>query len=71
MMMTDPRETETGNQDDQPTRPRTVVYYRQSTQDRQEGSIHVQRVQVREWAEKNGLEVIDEFADSGEAGPGV
>jgi DNA invertase Pin-like site-specific DNA recombinase len=67
--MTDSRETEPGDQNDQPNRPRAVVYYRQSTQDRQDNPIHVQREQVREWAEKNGLEVIEEFADPAQSGP--
>jgi DNA invertase Pin-like site-specific DNA recombinase len=46
-------------------RPRAVAYYRHSAQDRQENSIPIQREQVRQWAEKNGVEIIDEFEDAG------
>ena len=49
-------------------RPRAVAYYRHSAQDRQENSIPIQREQVREWAEKNGVEIIKEFADAGKSG---
>jgi hypothetical protein len=45
-----------------------VAYYRHSAQDRQENSIPIQRDQVREWAEKNGVEIIHEFADAGKSG---
>ena len=57
--------------DDQPAdagRPRAVAYYRHSVQDRQENSIPIQREQVRQWAERNGVEIIEEFADAGESG---
>ena len=47
---------------------RTVAYYRHSAQDRQENSIPIQRDQVREWASKNGVEIIHEFADAGKSG---
>ena len=47
---------------------RAVAYYRHSAQDRQENSIPIQRDQVREWAEKNGVEIIHEFADAGKSG---
>ena len=49
-------------------RPRAVAYYRHSAQDRQENSIPIQQEQVREWAEKNGVEIIKEFADAGKSG---
>ena len=49
-------------------RVRAVAYYRHSAQDRQENSIPIQRDQVREWAEKNGVEIIHEFADAGKSG---
>ena len=49
-------------------RPRAVAYYRHSAQDRQENSIPIQREQVREWAEKNNLEIIQEFEDAGKSG---
>ena len=47
---------------------RAVAYYRHSAQDRQENSIPLQRDQVREWADKNGVEIIQEFADPGKSG---
>jgi DNA invertase Pin-like site-specific DNA recombinase len=47
---------------------RAVAYYRHSAQDRQENSIPIQRDQVREWAEKNGVEIIHEFSDAGKSG---
>ncbi len=34
----------------------------------QESSIPIQQDQVREWAEKNGVEIVREFADHGESG---
>lgn len=51
-----------------PARIRAVAYYRHSAQDRQENSIPIQRDQVREWADKNGVEIIEEFADAGKSG---
>ena len=50
---------------DAPKRIRAIAYYRHSAQDRQENSIPIQRDQVREWAEKNGVEIIHEFSDAG------
>ncbi len=47
---------------------RAVAYYRHSAQDRQENSIPIQRDQVREWADKNGVEIIQEFSDAGKSG---
>lgn len=47
---------------------RAVAYYRHSAQDRQENSIPIQQDQVREWAQKNGVEIIHEFADAGKSG---
>jgi DNA invertase Pin-like site-specific DNA recombinase len=49
-------------------RPRAVAYYRHSAQERQQNSIPIQREQVREWAEKNGVEIIHEFEDAGKSG---
>ena len=56
--------------EDQPivVRPRAVAYYRHSAQDRQENSIPIQREQVHQWAEKNGVEIIEEFEDAGKSG---
>jgi len=51
-----------------PARVRAVAYYRHSAQDRQENSIPIQKDQVREWADKNGVEIIEEFADAGISG---
>jgi DNA invertase Pin-like site-specific DNA recombinase len=48
--------------------PRAVAYYRHSAQERQENSIPIQREQVREWAKKNGVEIIQEFEDAGKSG---
>jgi len=47
---------------------KAVAYYRHSAQDRQENSIPIQQEQVREWADKNGVEIIHEFADAGKSG---
>ncbi|OHB80852.1 MAG: hypothetical protein A2V98_08295 [Planctomycetes bacterium RBG_16_64_12] len=55
--MTHSLETGTGDQNNQPTRPKAVAYYRHSAQERQENSISIQRDQVREWAEKNGVDI--------------
>ena len=51
-----------------PKRTRAIAYYRHSAQDRQENSIPIQRDQVREWADKNGVEIIHEFSDAGKSG---
>jgi DNA invertase Pin-like site-specific DNA recombinase len=53
---------------DEPPRVRAVAYYRHSAQDRQENSVALQQEQVREWARKNGVEIIHEFADRGKSG---
>lgn len=47
---------------------RAVAYYRHSAQDRQENSIPIQSDQVREFARKHGLEIIQEFKDHGKSG---
>ena len=52
----------------EPERPKAVAYYRHSAQDRQENSIPIQQDQVREWAEKHGFEIIQEYADAGKSG---
>ena len=51
-----------------PPKIRAVAYYRHSAQDRQENSIPIQQDQVREWALKNGVEIIREFPDAGKSG---
>jgi DNA invertase Pin-like site-specific DNA recombinase len=47
---------------------RAIAYYCHSAQDRQEKSILIQQDQVREWAAKNGVHIIHEFADAGKSG---
>jgi DNA invertase Pin-like site-specific DNA recombinase len=59
---------EVASEEQAAARPRAVAYYRHSAQDRQENSIPIQREQVREWAENNGVEIIEEFADAGKSG---
>ena len=61
-------ETDPDVQRIEPPRFRAVAYYRHSAQDRQENSIPLQQEQVREWAEKNGVDIIHEFADAGKSG---
>ena len=68
MTMTAWWKTETADLPAPPLRIPAVAYYRHSAQDRQENSIPIQRDQVREWAEKNGVEIIKEFADHGKSG---
>jgi hypothetical protein len=47
---------------------RAIAYYRHSAQDRRENSIPIQQDQVREWAAKNGVHIIHEFADADKSG---
>lgn len=54
--------------DGAPAQPWAVAYYRHSAQDRQENSIPIQQEQVRQFAEEHGIEIIEEFADSGDSG---
>ena len=56
------------SESDPAVRPRAVAYYRHSAQDRQENSVLLQQEQVRQWAEKNGVDIIEEFADRGKSG---
>ena len=53
---------------DEPTRKRAIAYYRSSADRRLENSIPFQQDQVREWAEKNAVEIIREFFDSNRSG---
>jgi DNA invertase Pin-like site-specific DNA recombinase len=48
--------------------PRAMAHFRHSLEDHQEDSLPIQRDQVREWAERNGVEIIQEFADAGKSG---
>jgi DNA invertase Pin-like site-specific DNA recombinase len=61
-------EVDTAVQPQELPKTRAVAYYRHSAQDRQENSIPIQRDQVREWANKNGVEIIHEFSDAGKSG---
>jgi len=45
-----------------------LAYYRHSAEGRQENSIEIQREQVRVFAEKNSIEIIEEFEDAGKSG---
>ncbi len=51
-----------------PSRVRAIAYYRQSTEHQRADSITNQQVQVREWATKNGVEIIREFSDVEKSG---
>ena len=51
-----------------PPRLRAVAYYRHSAQDRQENSIPLQQEQVRQFADENGVDIINEFLDCGKSG---
>ncbi len=66
--MTNWWEIGTAAQPEEVPKTRAVAYYRHSAQDRQENSIPIQRDQVREWATKNGVEIIHEFSDAGKSG---
>lgn len=66
--MTNWWEIGTAAQSQEVPKTRAVAYYRHSAQDRQENSIPIQRDQVREWALKNGVEIIHEFSDAGKSG---
>jgi len=48
--------------------PRAVAYYRHSAQERKKNSIPIQQDLVRDWAEKHGVEIIEEFKDAGKSG---
>ena len=66
--MTNWWEIGTAAQPEEVPKTRAVAYYRHSAQDRQENSIPIQREQVHQWAEKNGVEIIEEFEDAGKSG---
>jgi len=55
-----------GTPDSQAAEPnvQTVAYHRESAPDM---PISIQRDQIREWANKNGLEVVCEFSDCGKS----
>ena len=47
--------------------PRAMAYYRHSDQEQQNHSIPAQREPIHAWAEKNGVEIIEEFSDPGKS----
>lgn len=47
---------------------RAVAYYRHSVRDRREAAIRLQRERVREWARRQGIEILQEFIDCAPAG---
>ncbi len=47
---------------------RALGYYRHSAEGRQENSIGIQREQVRDFAEKNNIEIVAEYSDAGKSG---
>jgi hypothetical protein len=47
---------------------RALAYYRHSAQNRQKNSIEIQRRQVREFAERNNIEIVCEYSDAGVSG---
>ena len=46
-----------------------MAYYRHSDQEQQDRSIPAQREQVRQWAENNGVEIVEEFSDPNKSEP--
>jgi hypothetical protein len=49
-------------------RLRTVAYYRHSAEIGQENSVEIQQDNVRAFADKHNLEIVEEFADRGKSG---
>ena len=47
---------------------KAIAYYRHSAQDRQENSIPIQKEQIKKFADKHGIEIIDHFSDYGKSG---
>jgi DNA invertase Pin-like site-specific DNA recombinase len=47
---------------------RALAYYRHSAQNRQKNSIEIPRRQVREFAERNNIEIVCEYSDAGVSG---
>lgn len=60
--------TRVNDQADGQTRIRAVAYYRHSAEIGQENSVEIQRDNVRAFAAKHDLEIIEEFADRGKSG---
>ncbi|MEX0653359.1 MAG: recombinase family protein [Phycisphaeraceae bacterium] len=53
---------------DSQTRLRAVAYYRHSAEIGQENSVEIQQDNVRSFAERHDIEIINEFADRGKSG---
>ena len=68
MSITPEQTPDTTRESEKPASIRAVAYYRHSVLGGQEVSFAYQRSQVRAWADKNGVEIIQEFVDEGESG---
>ena len=71
MTPTHGQKTDITDLSEKPTRIRAVAYYRHSGFEGQADSIAFQRNQIRAWAEKNGVEIIQGFVDYGDLGLGA
>ena len=60
--------TKTNGQSDGQPRLRAVAYYRHSAEIGQENSVEIQQDNVRSFAERHDIEIINEFADRGKSG---
>ena len=49
------------------SKPRSVAYYRHPAQDGQEDSVPTQQERIREWADENDVEIVQEFVDAGKS----
>ena len=47
---------------------RAIGYYRHSAQNRQKNSVEIQRMKIHEFAQKNNIEIVAEYIDSGVSG---
>ena len=60
--------THSDKQPDQQSRLRAVAYYRHSAEIGQENSVEIQQDNVRNFAAKHDIDIINEFADRGKSG---
>ncbi len=60
--------TRSKDQQKQPSRVRAVAYYRHSAEIGQENSVEIQQDNVRSFAAKHDIKIINEFADRGKSG---
>ncbi len=60
--------TKTNGQSDGQPRLRAVAYYRHSAEIGQENSVEIQQDNVRAFADRHDIEIINEFADRGKSG---